>query len=116
LLKERKNNMAFSQDFIDTTIGNVQLLHGRFCNELCNVLKRHTGERTLYDDMVNQNNHIGWAIDILYDYDPYGNSTLNDLYNSLTEEDLQIIINYCYRVLNKYGSEIFMPTDRNIYQ
>ena len=108
--------MAFSQDYINVTLGNLQTLHGRFCNELCNILKRNIGERVLYDDMVSINNHIGWAIDILYRYIPVGNETLNDLNNSLSEDDLQKIINYCYRVLNKYGSEIFMPTDRNIYQ
>ena len=108
--------MTYSQDYIDTTIAGIQLLHGRFCHELCNVLKRHTGEKTLYDDMVNQNNHVGWAIDILYAYRPYNNTTLNDLYNDITEDDLKNIIRYCYRVLHKYGHEIFLPTDRNIYQ
>ena len=108
--------MAYSQYYINNSIGKIQILHGRYCNELCNILKYHSGERTLYDDMVSQNNHIGWAIDIMYRYVPYNNEVENDLYNALTEDDLGAIIKYCYRVLHKYGAEIFMPTDRNIYQ
>lgn len=107
--------MAFSQTFIDRTIGNIQVLQGRFANELCDMLKRHTGVDVLYDDMVAVNNFTGWLIDIMYAYTPYGNTVLNDLYNTITEEDLQIIINYCYRSLHKYGAEIFLPEERNIY-
>jgi len=108
--------MAFSQDYIDNTIGKIQVLHARYCDELCTILKYRSGERTSYSDMVSQNNHIGWAIDILYRYDTYNNEVLNDFYNVITEEDLESVIKYCYRVLHKYGAEIFMPTDRNIYQ
>jgi len=107
--------MALSQYFINQSIGKIQILHGRFASDLCDMLKRHTGRDVVYDQLVDVNNVVGWIIDILYNYVPYGNTYLNDLYNGLTEEEIQSLINYGYRTLNKYGANIFTPTDSNIY-
>lgn len=107
--------MAYSQDQIDLSLANIQTLHGRFGNELCNILKRHTGELGMYYELVSMNNVVGKIKDILYDYEPVGNTTLNDLNNNLTETEMTSLINYCYKVLNKYNSNVFIPTDPNIY-
>lgn len=107
--------MNFSQDYINATLGKLQILHGRFADEMCNIFKRGTGNNTLYEDIANTNNIVGWMIDILYDYVPYGNTVLNDRYNGLTEEELQQLINYGYRIMQKYGANIFIPTNPNIY-
>ena len=107
--------MALSQDHINFSIGNIEMLHGRFANELCNILKRFTGDRTLLDDLIATNNIIGRIIEILYAYDPVGISEINDANNGLTEAEIQSLISYSYRVLNKYGSEIFNATNPNIY-
>ena len=37
--------MAISQDQLNFAIGNIEMLHGRFANELCDILKRHSGDR-----------------------------------------------------------------------
>lgn len=107
--------MAISQTYLDVTIGNLETLHGRFANELCNILKRHTGKHEEYYELVSVNNIVGKVIDILYDYIPYGNSTLNDLANGLTEAEVESLIKYSYKVLNKYTNNIFIPTDPNVY-
>lgn len=107
--------MAFSQYYINETIGKLQLLQARYADEMCDILKRHTGRITLYDDLVNTNNIVGWIIDILYGYVPYGDTTLNDEYNGLSEVEMQQIINYAYRMLNKYGAKIHIPDNPNVY-
>jgi hypothetical protein len=107
--------MSLSQDFINSTLSNIQTLHGRFGNELCNILKRHTGNLDDYYKLVSVNNITSKVIDILYDYDPVGNSIINDATNNLTEEEMMSLINYVYKVLNKYSSNIYVPTDPNIY-
>ena len=107
--------MAISQDQLNFAIGNIEILHGRFGNELCDILKRHSGDRLMYDELVNHNNTIAMIMDILYRYDAYGNTELNESYNNLTEAEIQSLISYSYRILNKYGHEIFIPTNPNIY-
>lgn len=107
--------MAISQAYIDTTLAALQTLHGRFANELCNILKRHTGNKGMYDELVGINNVIGKIKDILTDYEPVGNTTINDANNNLTETEIMSLINYSYKVLNKYNSNIFLPTDPNVY-
>lgn len=107
--------MVISQDYINVTIGNLETLHGRFGNELCNILKRHTGKQEEYYELVSINNVVGKIIDLLYEYVPYGNSTLNDLANGLTETEMESLIKYAYKVLNKYTNNIFIPTNPNVY-
>jgi len=107
--------MILSQTYIDSVLANIQTLHGRFANELCNILKRHTGDNSGYYELISINNIIGKVKDILYDYVPVGNTTINDLNNNLTETEIMSLINYCYKVLNKYNSNIFIPTNPNIY-
>lgn len=107
--------MAHSNENINYAIGALEILHGRFGNELCDVLKRRTGNMIMYDELVNHNNLVGWIIDILYDYRPTGDSRINDLTNTLTEAEITSLINFGYRILNKYGSKIHTPTNPNIY-
>jgi hypothetical protein len=107
--------MAYSQSQINIVLANIQTLHARFANELCNILKRHTGEQGMYYELVSMNNVVGKIKDILYDYEPVGNTTLNDLNNNLTEEEMTSLITYCYKVLNKYNSNVFIPTNPNVF-
>ena len=55
-------DMALYQDYINTTISNIQTMHARFANELCNILKRHTGNLDEYYSLVRVNNIIGKVI------------------------------------------------------
>jgi hypothetical protein len=107
--------MALSQAYIDLSIGNIQILHGRYGSEICNILKRHTGDLGGYYELVSLNNIIGKIIDILYNYKPVGNTSINDLTNDLTEVEMMSLINYSYKVLNKYNSNIFLPNNPNTY-
>ena len=106
---------AISQNYIDVSMGNIETLHGRFANEICNLIKRHSGDPNIYYEFISINNIIGKIIGILDDYVPYGNSTLNDAANGLTETEINSLINYAYRVLNKYSNNIYLPDDPNIY-
>lgn len=107
--------MAISQAFINTSVGNIQTLHGRFGNELCNMLKRHTGNSFVYPELISINNVIGKIKDILYAYIPIGNTVTNDAVNDLSETEMMSLINYAYKVLNKYNSNIFLPDNPNVY-
>jgi len=107
--------MAISQAFINTSVGNIQTLHGRFGNELCNILKRRTGNSSMYSELIGINNVIGKIKDILYAYIPVGNTVTNDSVNDLSEVEMMSLINYAYKVLNKYNSNIFLPDNPNVY-
>ena len=107
--------MAISQAYINESIGKLEILHGRMGNEFCNILKRHTGDRLMYDEISSAVNLCGWIIDILYDYRPVGIKEINELNNTLTEAEINAMINYGYRIMNKYGHEIFTPTNPNVY-
>lgn len=107
--------MAHTTDYINTSIGNIEVLHARFANELCNMLKRRTGRHVSYNELLSLNNLTGRVIEILTDYNAYGDSTLNDLSNGLTETEVQSLINMCYRKLNKYTYNIFLPDNPNVY-
>ena len=107
--------MAHSQDSINFALGSIEILHGRFANELCDILKRRIGDRLMYDELITHNNIIGEIIDILYEYRPVGNSTINDATNTLTEAEISSLINFSYRILNKQGFDIFKPINPNIY-
>lgn len=107
--------MTLTTDYINTTIGNLQTLHARFANEYCNMLKRHTGNRPILDKLTSINKLVGWTIQYLYDYDCYSITTLNELNNNLTEDEVKSLIDWCYRKLTKYNNEIYIPTNPNIY-
>lgn len=107
--------MALSQEYLNTEIGKLQILHGRFGNELCNILKRHTGSMLMHSELVRANNMVGWMLDIIYNYNAIGVSELNDAANILTETEMKNIMDYGYRIMNKYNSEVFIPTNPNIY-
>jgi hypothetical protein len=107
--------MALTTTYITTIIGNLQTLHGRFANELCNFLKRRPGNMPTHDKLISVNSTVGYIIDILYDYDCYNISTLNDLYNNLTESEIMELVNWSYRSMNKYMNNIFIPTNANVY-
>lgn len=106
---------AISQTYINVALANIQTLHGRFGNELCNLLKRHSGDLNIYYELISINNAVGHIKDILTDYEATGISSINDASNGLTETEINSLINYTYRVLNKYSSNVFIPADPNIY-
>lgn len=107
--------MSLNQTYIDETLGNIQTLHGRFGNEICNMLKRRTGNPGIYNDLLRMNNFVGKVKDILYDYTPIGDTDSNDAVNDLSEVEIMSLINYCYKVMNKYNSNVFLPNNPNVY-
>lgn len=70
---------------------------------------------SIYSELVSINNNIGKIKDILTDYVPVGVTEVNDTINGLTETEIMSLINYSYKVLNKYNSNIFLPTNPNVY-
>ena len=106
---------AISQNYIDVAMGNIELMQARFANEICNILKRRSGNPGIYKELIYMNNIIGHIVEILDDYVPYGNSTINDASNGLTETEIDSLITYSYRILNKYSNNIYLPDDPNIY-
>jgi len=106
---------TISQNYINTALGNIETLHSRFASEICDLIKRYSGNSGMYKELVRMNNVVSHIIDILQDYIPCGNSVINDATNGLTETEIRSLINYVYRILNKYTSNIFLPNDPNIY-
>ena len=106
---------AISQDYIYTALGNIETLQSRFASEICNLIKRHSGDPNTFGELISMNNIIAKVVGILQDYIPVGNTTINDATNGLTETEMKSLINYSYRILNKYTNNIFLPDDPNIY-
>ena len=107
--------MGYSSAYITSTKAEIQTMHSNFSNELCNFLKRKSGRDLNIHRLISINNIIGVIVNILTDYTAYGNTTINNTYNGLTETELKALIDYSYRILNKYSFNIYALNYPNIY-
>ena len=95
--------LELSRAQLDEDIAIIQLFHGRLGDELATSLASHTGNFWHIKHLDIKNQLVGKYIDILYSYDIYNNSTINAAYNILTQDDIQSVIDYCYRLLEPYN-------------
>lgn len=92
-----------SQTQLNNDIANIQVLHGRLGNDFAKCLAYHTGGLSNLKALNQTNVLIGHYKDILYRYEVVGDSTLNNLKNTLTTTDIEAIVDDCYRRLEKYN-------------
>lgn len=96
--------LALNQLQLNDDIGIIQLLHGRLGNDLAKSMAYHTGNFSYIKHLNVKNILVGKYKDLLYFYTIMGDSTVNAIYNILTEEDIQAIIDHCYRLLEPYNT------------
>jgi len=96
--------LLLDQAQLNTDIGIIQLLHGRLGDHFARSMAYHTGNFWHIDSLNRKNQAVGNYINILYAYDIKGDSTVNAVYNILTENDIQSIIDFCYRLLEPYNT------------
>ena len=85
-------------------VGMIQIMHARLGLALAKAMAYHTGNFMFIDKLNKKNMLVGDYIDILERYDILGDTTINDLNNVLTEEDIEAIIDDCYRELEKFNT------------
>ena len=95
---------VLNQTQLNNDIGIIQLFHGRLGNDLAKSMAYHTGNFWYVDHLNDKNILIGKYLQILQDYIIIGDSTINALYNILTEDDIQAIIDHSYRALEPYNT------------
>lgn len=99
--------LELNQDQLNEDIAIIQLFHGRLGDELAKSLAYHTGNFWHIQHLDQKNWLVGKYIDMLYEYKIYGDVETNLLYNTLTQDDIQSIIDYCYRLLEPYNLHPF---------
>lgn len=95
---------ALTQTQLNEDIAAIQLLHGRMGLDLCKCLSGHTGNVMYISEFNKKNIMIGNYVDILYRYEVVGDQTITERNNVLTVEDIESIIDDCYRELEKYNT------------
>lgn len=93
-----------SQSILNEDIGIIQLLHSRLGLELCKCMMYGTGNQGYIDSLNNRNILIGDYIEILYKQVIQGDSGVANARNVITIEDIESIIDDCYRELERYNT------------
>ena len=93
-----------SQTILNADIAIIQLLHSRLGLELCKCMSYGTGNQQFIDSLNNRNILISDYITILYKQVIEGDSTIADARNVITIDDIESIIDDCYRELERYNT------------
>ena len=83
--------------------GIIQLLHGRLGLDLARSMAYHTGNFWFIEHLNEKNQLISNYLEQLAIYEVVGDATASDAYNVLTMEDIESIIDDCYRELEKWN-------------
>ena len=89
---------------LNDDIGIIELFHGRLGDDLAKSMAYHTGNFWYVDHLNTKNILVSKYIVLLQDYNIVGDTTINNEYNILTENDIQAIIDHCYRLLEPYNT------------
>ncbi len=95
---------VLNQTQLNSDIAIIQLLHGRFGDDLAKCLAYHTGNIEHIRTLNDENFMIGNYLEALNRYVVVGDTTANDLKNVLTVTDIEAIIDDCYRRMNRYNT------------
>lgn len=93
-----------SQTQLNVDILNIKILHAKLGDDLAKSLAYHTGGLEYLNHLNQQNFMIGVYVDILEHYVVSGDATVTNHYNVLTLDNIEGIIDDCYRVLEKYNT------------
>lgn len=92
------------QTQLENDIAIIQLLHGRLGEDLAKSFAYGTGNFIYLRTLNNKNILISKYIDLLYKFHIYGDTTPTEHYNVLTLQDIQDVIDDCYRELERYNT------------
>ena len=95
---------VLNQSQLNDDIGIIQLFHGRLGNDLAKSMAYHTGNFWYIKHLNTKNILVSKYVVLLQDYNIVGDTTINNIYNILTEVDIQAIIDHCYRLLEPYNT------------
>jgi hypothetical protein len=94
----------FNQNQLNEDIATIQILHARLGNDLAKSMAYGTGNFMFISQLNKRNILISVYRDILYRYEVIGDTDTTEYYNVLTMDDIQAIIDDCYRELEKYNT------------
>ena len=92
-----------SQPQLNQDIATISVMHARLGDDLAKSLAYHTGGLTFLNELCNKNIAVGICVDILTHYNVMGDAAASALHNVLTIEEVERMIDYCYRQLHKYN-------------
>ena len=95
---------VLNQSQLNDDIGIIELFHGRLGNDLAKSMAYHTGNFWYVDHLNTKNILVSEYVTLLQDYIIVGDTTINNTYNILSEDDIQAIIDHCYRLLEPYNT------------
>lgn len=95
---------ALDQTQLNTDIIAIQILHSYLGNDLAKCLAYHTGGFMFIKELVKRNITVSRHLYILQNYSVIGDTEVTEHYNVLTVQDIQDIIDDCYRELEKYNT------------
>lgn len=95
---------VLNQSQLNDDIGIIELFHGRLGNDLAKSMAYHTGNFWYVEHLNTKNILVSEYVTLLQDYVIVGDTTINNTYNILSEDDIQAIIDHCYRLLEPYNT------------
>jgi hypothetical protein len=95
---------ALDQDQLNSDIAIIQLLHGRLGEDVAKSFAFHTGNFMYLKTLNDKNILISKYIDLLYKFHVIGDTKSTEHYNVLTIQDIQDVIDDCYRELERYNT------------
>ena len=88
---------------LNEDIGIIQLLHGRLGLDLANAMAYHTGNFWFVEFLNAKNILISNYLEILNMYEIIGDAAVTDLHNVLSIDEIEHIVDDCYRQLEEYN-------------
>jgi len=104
--------MTLTKTSLESARNDIITYRSKFADDLSDFLANRPGTRPIIEDLNRLNITISDILDIL-DRCIY-NVTYNDNDFHLTEAQINSLVNYCYRKLNKYKYSIFVPGAGNV--
>ena len=94
---------ALNEELLAEDIARIQLLHSRLGRDYAKSLAFHTGNFMYLRKLDRKNVLVGDYLDILNFHEMKGDTVTTNRHNVLTVEEIESIIDDCYRELEKYN-------------
>lgn len=95
--------MLLTTTDLTNDIATIQLLHSRLGNDLTKCIMFHATDLEQIRTLNETNQLIANYLEILNRYTIVGDEVVTNLKNALTMEEVQQIIDDCYRRMEKYN-------------
>ena len=94
---------ALNKQLLADDIARIQLLHSRLGHDFAKSLAYHTGNFMFLKKLDRKNVLIGDYLDVLNFFEIKGDYVVTNKYNVLNVQEIESIIDDCYRELEKYN-------------